>query len=225
MHSTADESKSENIARMGVELGELYSALWQEVAWVHAKWAEYVELFGTNPERIELLNNTAPQFFRVVEDSLWEDILLHLSRLTDSPRSMGKDNLSVRRLPLITSLKSSSVPIDALVAAALVATDFTRDWRNRKLAHGDLGLALGLPVQPLAPASRLAVKDALQSLVVVLNAISQKYLNSQTMFQLHGANATSMLHTMRDGLRFASEKRNRVINGDTRPDDLKVNPL
>ena len=149
MYRTADETKAEHIAKMGAELGEFYSALWQELAWIHAKWAEYIALFGTDPSRIGMLNEAAPRFFRVIEDSLWEDILLHLSRLTDSPRSMGKDNLSVRSLPTIAALQGTAIPIDALVATAVAATEFARDWRNRKLAHGDLGLALGRPVQPL----------------------------------------------------------------------------
>ena len=225
MHRTADESKAEHIAKMGAELGKFYSALWQNLAWIHVKWAEYIALFGTDPGRIDLLNDAAPRFFRVIEDSLWEDILLHLSRLTDSPRSMGKDNLSVRRLPMITALQGSAIPIAALVATAVAATEFARDWRNRKLAHGDLGLALGLPVQPLAAASRLAVKEALQSLVAVLNSLSQKFLDSETMFEVDDGDATSMLYVLRDGLRYESEKRERIKSGDVRPDDFKPDPL
>ena len=225
MYRTADESKAEHIAKMGAELGEFYSALWQDLAWIHAKWAEYIALFGTEPGRINLLNEAAPRFFRVIEDSLWEDILLHLSRLTDSPRSMGKDNLSVRRLPMIAALQGSAVPIDALVATAVAATEFARDWRNRKLAHGDLGLALGLPVQPLAAASRLAVKEALQSLVAVLNLLSQKFLDSETMFEVDDGDATSMLYVLRDGLRYESEKHARIKGGDVRPNDFKPDPL
>ncbi len=87
---TAEESKADHVAAMGVELGEFYSALWHELAWIHSKWAEYVTLFGTTSTRVELLNQAAPRFFRTIQDSLWEDVLLHIARLTDSPRSAGK---------------------------------------------------------------------------------------------------------------------------------------
>ncbi|WP_407690639.1 AbiU2 domain-containing protein [Rhodocyclus tenuis] len=70
---------------MGGEIGKVYSALWQEVAWINKKWNQYVELFGTSPERIELLNRAAPSFFRTFQDSLLDDVLLHLARLTDPP--------------------------------------------------------------------------------------------------------------------------------------------
>ena len=210
---------------MGSELGELYSALWQELAWIHAKWGEYVALFGTSPGRIDLLNEVAPKFFRTVQDSLWEDVLLHLARLTDSPRSMGKDNLSVRSLPELPSLNSTLLPIEGLVASAVATTAFARDWRNRKLAHGDLSLALGQAVQPLVPASRQAVKDALKALIAILNALSEEYLDSTTMFESDDADAVALLYVLRDGLRYESERRERVKTGTYTPEDLKPAPL
>ncbi|HEV2039416.1 MAG TPA: hypothetical protein VGT81_05105, partial [Casimicrobiaceae bacterium] len=64
---SADEAKQEYIGAMGDVLGSLYHALWQEVAWRHLKWHEYVELFGTKESRIRLINRAAPTFFRIVE--------------------------------------------------------------------------------------------------------------------------------------------------------------
>src|SRR5688572_9269148 len=98
---TAEEARDRNIKIMGETLGAQFSELWQEVAWLHEKWAQYVELFGTKPERVELLNNAAPLFFRIVEDTIWEDVLLHLTRLTDSATSMGKTNLTILNLPAL----------------------------------------------------------------------------------------------------------------------------
>lgn len=65
---------------MGDDLGSLYHALWNELAWLYSKWEEYVELFGTKPSRIDLLNKAAGHFFRIVQDSLWEESLLHIAR-------------------------------------------------------------------------------------------------------------------------------------------------
>jgi hypothetical protein len=62
MNRSADEIKKTNVEKMGAPLGEVYSALWQEVAVGHFYWKEFVELFGTKPERITLLNETAPHF-------------------------------------------------------------------------------------------------------------------------------------------------------------------
>ena len=75
---------------MGPRLGPVYNALWNEVAWLHAKLHEYKQLYGEKPARLELLNRAAGLFFRIVQDTLWEDTLLYLARLTDPPRSAGR---------------------------------------------------------------------------------------------------------------------------------------
>lgn len=224
---TAEQAKSDHIAKMGDEIGSVYSALWQEVAWINRKWAQYVELFGTSPERIELLNRSAPSMIRTIQDTLWEDVLLHLARLTDPPKSMGKVNLSVRHLAALLASSPISTEAEALAAAALDACEFARDWRNRRLAHRDLDLALGQSVQPLAPASRAAVKASLAALEELLNAVSLHYLDSTTLFHLGpgGDDAVSLLYLLRDGLRSRDERLERKRRGDHRPGDFKHEPL
>ena len=49
----------------------------------------YLELFGTKPERLDLLNRSAPGFFRIVQDTFLDDAFLHLSRSTEKP-NFGK---------------------------------------------------------------------------------------------------------------------------------------
>lgn len=64
---TAEKTKKANIEKMGEPLGTLFSALWQEVAILNFHWKEYVEPFGTKPERITLLNRAASTFFRMIQ--------------------------------------------------------------------------------------------------------------------------------------------------------------
>jgi hypothetical protein len=212
---------------MGNELGRLYDALWQEVAWLHVKWREYVTLFGTTPSRIELLNKAAPSFFRVIQDSLWEDVLLHIARLTDSPRSMGKHNLSFRQLAKIALDLNIASQIEKLTAAALETSAFARNWRNRKLAHRDLHLALGQGAEPLPPVSRAQVKEALATLSAILNAVAAHYLDSTTMFDVDTTSqgAEALLYCIDDGLRFEEERHQRISRGECRQDDLQHRSL
>ena len=50
----ATEARAEYIARMGERLGPRFDELRTDLAWLIMKWAEYVELYGTKPERIAL---------------------------------------------------------------------------------------------------------------------------------------------------------------------------
>lgn len=218
---TAEEAKADNIRTMGQELGLLYDVLWQQVAWLYNKWAQYVELFGKKPSRITLLNNAAPTFFGVVQYTLWEDVLLHIARLTDSPKSAGKSNLSFRRLPDAIGDAIVKARVTSLITKALKASEFCRDWRNRRIAHRDLHLALGLGAAPLEPASREKVKEALEALVEVLNAISAHYHDSTTFFDLDDGSggAESLLYVLDDGIKAENLRRERRKNGTFNSDD------
>jgi hypothetical protein len=193
---TAEEGKTECIRVMGQELGSVYSALWQQLAGLHHKWDEYVTLFGTKPSRVELLNRASASFFRLVQDSHWEDILLHIARLTDPPGSGKRTNLSIQRLPKCIRDPNLRNGVDDAISSALSAAEFCRDWRNRHIAHRDLGLALEQGVQPLIPASRQKVRTALDALDTVLNAVSHHYQQATTFWNSgpDHRGAMSLLH-------------------------------
>lgn len=209
---TADESKIHYIEHMGEALGSVYYCLWQELAWLYSKWNEYETLYGTKPSRIDLLNKSAPHFFRVVQDSLWEDTILHIARLTDPPKSVGKENLSVQQLPDLVSDAKLSAGLVRLVGEAKAASEFCRDWRNRRLAHRDLDLALSDTAEALKPGSRIKVITALEALTSILDAVSTRYLRSSTMFDM-GANiggGECLLRTIYDGLEAEEKRRERI---------------
>jgi hypothetical protein len=67
---------------------------------------EYRKLYGESAERVAFLNETAGFFFRVVQDVLWDDILLHIARLTDPPKQGVYENLTLLRLPSLIDDKA-----------------------------------------------------------------------------------------------------------------------
>jgi hypothetical protein len=222
-YRTSEEVKAEHIAKMGDQLGKAYNALYNELAWQFTKWRQYEELFGKKPERIDLLNEAAPLFFRLLQDTMWEDTLLHLARLTDAVASRGKENLTVRQLPLLAepALKGE---LEALVEAAVEKTDFAADWRKRHIAHRDFKRVLAERPDQLAPASRLKVKQALESLATVLNRIDQHYFGSETVYDLGSdyGDAVSLLYVLRDGLKAERARKLRLQAGE--PLDTDIGP-
>jgi hypothetical protein len=128
-----------------------FYALRNEVAWGHVKWRQYRELFGSGLERIDLLNTAAPLFFRIVPDTLWEETLFQLARLTDRPDyGGGKTTLTIRALPpLLTDLKLVG-KIELLTKEARSSVKFAVNWRNKHIAHRDLRIAREEPLHELS---------------------------------------------------------------------------
>lgn len=211
---------------MGEVLGTVFHALWQEVAWLYTKWGEYVALYGTKPGRIELMNKSAPRFFRIVQDSLWEETLLHIAKLTDPPETGKKEkreNLSIQRLLLLEPDEALKLALEAKIEIAKSKSEFCRDWRNRRIAHLDLQLAIEEGINPLQPASRKAVKEALSAIADVLNTATLHYNDSTTKFDVPNGygGGESLLYVIDDGLQMIEEREERIQSGNFKDSDFE----
>lgn len=220
---TSDEVEAEYIASMGKALGAQFHRLWEELAWLNIKWAEYVELLGTKPSRVDLLNKAAPLFFKIVGESLWESILLHICRITDPPKSKGNATLTVLALPKLVDSRIEN-KVTKLVEIVNQKTKFCRDWRHRRIAHLNLDLALKQQkTKPLDVASKSGVQEALNAIADVLNEITRHYQDASTMFAHLGDSngAVQLLYVIDDGLKSAEERKNRRKQGIYLPEDLQ----
>lgn len=224
-HKTADEVEAERLAVLGPELGPLFHALDNEVSWLHAKWKQFRHLYAT-PETVDLLNEAAGFFFRVVQDMMWEDAVLHVTRLTDPPstgRKHKKHNLTLLRLPPAIALAELSTRVGGFVAKAEAAAAFARDWRNRHIAHRDLHLALGSGAEPLMAASRSHMETALSHIRDAMNAVNGHYWGSMTdyvRFLAHD-DAAALTHNLRAALAARKRKHKRWSEGIYLPEDFK----
>jgi hypothetical protein len=177
---TGQEVLNEAISAMGSPLGDVYHALGDEVAWLHLKWSDFRELFAS-ADLVDVLNSAAPAFFHDLQRQSWEDLLMHLCRVTDRTKTFGKDNLTIRLLPDLVSSQQLKVELEPLINAAVDATDFARDWRNRRLAHEEL--RVGRNVTPLASAKFDYIDMALTAIRTVLNRLEQHYLNKTVSYE------------------------------------------
>jgi len=159
----------------------------------------------------------------MIQDMMWEDIILHICRLMDSPNIGKKDNLTLLSLPQMIDADARK-EVENLLVLAEGKCAFARDWRNRHIAHRDRNLALDpKSAEPLAAASRRSVKDALESIGAVLNAVELRYTGTTVAYE-HSSpspgDAKSLLHVIRDGVEARSSKRERLISGRPLPEDL-----
>ena len=205
---TSKETKQKYIEVMGKELGIIFHALRNELLWLFEKWTEYVELFGTKQSRVELVNQAASHFFGIVQNTLWENTLLHIARITDNEKSAGKENLTIRRLPKLIEKQSCKKEVEALIDKINKKREFCKDWRDRHIAHSDLKLAIWEDAEKLKPASRKQVIELLKLIAKALNTVSGYYTDSTIFFEGIGNinGSVSLLHVIDDGLR-AKKKR------------------
>jgi hypothetical protein len=225
--SSAAETKAEYVTVMGPELGPIFYALYNELSWLHIRWRQYLQLFGEKPSRVDLLNGAAGLFFRDVQDALWEDTLLHVSRITDRPETGGRQNLTIQRLPALLTDPAFAAEVQTLVDNAVSRSAFARDWRNRRIAHSDLALAIKEGAKPLAGGSRSTVVEALDTIGAVLNRLEQHFRQSTVFFEGfgHPGDGEALLYVIRDGLEAEDARRKRLQDGKLGPGDFDSRPV
>ena len=129
---TAEEVRAQYVAAMPNPLGELCYELRNELVWLHLKWHDFRGLYANTQETINLLNAAAPDFFYNLQRMMWEDVLLHLCRITDPPKVSRKKTLTVCRISIHIPDKTFSKTVEAQAKDACEKTQFARDLRNRR---------------------------------------------------------------------------------------------
>jgi hypothetical protein len=224
---TAGEVRKEFGDKMGPDLGTIYYELWNECGVVHIEWDEFKELYGSGQRRVDLLNTAAGPFFRLVQSALMDSILLRLCRMTDPPKTTGKQNLTLEQLA--DKISETDQPfgqeVSRLAIHARSRCEFARDSRNRRIAHRDLYLALKKgKARPLTSIRVEDIDGALQEVVNVIQTVNMYYFNSGVIFKgipPTAGYATSLLCVLRDGVKAEEARRQRIASGRYTKEDLR----
>ncbi|TRW48544.1 hypothetical protein FM042_09290 [Aliidiomarina halalkaliphila] len=168
---------------MGKELGLHFFALHRKLGELHIVWQQYRQLFGSDDDTIELLNRTAGLFFKIVQDELWDSVLLSISRMTDPAKSQSNKNLTIFSLPPLIDDQALKIEIEGLCEAAFVSAKFAREHRNKRVAHQDAGHLMNEPVRPLSGISRAHIEEMLSALRNVLNRLELHFRGSEVFYQ------------------------------------------
>jgi len=185
-NQTSEEVREEILTIFPEGTGELFYKLWNSVAHLHLNWKNYRSLFGTSPDRVELLNWVASSFFGLLDGILRHNIVLTIARLTDPPRSAGKDNASLARLVDMLTPFTEPVLVDELrseLEDLQAHCEPLRQIRNRLLAHDDLATALQYHPDPLPGISRAYIEGILEKIRKLLGDIEEHFRGSRTSHQ------------------------------------------
>jgi hypothetical protein len=109
-------------------------------------------------------------------------------------------------------------PIERAVAkrikAALAATKFVHEWRNRRVAHADLQHLLDQRPEPLKGGSQADVEAALSAFRELFNEIGHHFCDSHMVFDLAGvAGAECVLRRLAEGKEAYDARMEALLNG------------
>ena len=178
-----DEVQADCERLMGAELGAIFATLDRHLIELHIVWQQYRQLFGSEPDTVALLNRTAGLFFKIVQDQIWDVVLLGISTITDPAELRDKKNLTVFSLPplfndLVLKRELKNLCQDALHEAA-----FAREHRNKRIAHHDHCYFIDVNASPLSGISRERVEAMLAAIASIMNRINLHFRDSTTLYK------------------------------------------
>jgi hypothetical protein len=225
--STPSEIRNNRIKVLGKEFGPLYDSIYNEFVWLSIKWEEYKELYGKKESRIGILNQAAPHFFYMIEQVLWENILLGLCKLTDPPKMRNKKNATSRAIVNFIDNDVLKKNIELKINELMESTEFCRDWRNRNIAHKDLLLATDKNATPLQIANRKKLNIAFSIFQEIINLIEEYYFKSTTIFDMINIHtgSVSLLYVLDEGIESRKHRMERIKSGDFDDSDIRRRSL
>jgi len=203
---SANEVRAQYDAALPQPLVALLYGLEKELMWLHLKWYDFRKLYANTQETITLLNAAAPDFFYNLHYMMWDDVLLHLCRITDKTKVSGKKTLTVRSISTHIPDETFSKTVEAQVTDACEKTKFARDRRNRRIAHCELPPLKGEMHKPLAGASRKKVEDALTSLRNTMNIVEYRYCGKKVRYE-HSIEALGGVESLLSRLQLGVDTR------------------
>jgi hypothetical protein len=169
-------------------IADVYRPLWQEVQNIHFTWSLNRQLFGTSPQRIDLLNRFGGIVFSCFQRLLRHHVPLSIFRLLDpATQRGGKDeNLCLERL--VTVVKADCPPLgdklsDLLAMIRGHMTPF-ENLRNKVIAHNDLPTTPTLfdGTSTVFGPSREVIETVLGCIRRFMNAVQSHYGEGETYY-------------------------------------------
>lgn len=161
----------------------LFGKLSERLVELSALWDIYVEVFGTNQTRIDILNKAAPTFTATIHNNFLDSVILGICRLVDPPGDGSRQNITFRRLtdkiPADHKLVVSG-DVDRLLNAAIESAKPLRVHRHKRIAHASLDEAVGVAVLPKV--SRSDISNAITAGQNLMNALTLSECNGVTLF-------------------------------------------
>lgn len=209
---SAEQTKASYVERLGEPLGPTFFHLLQDFLRVLDDWDKYRALFGTNPERVNLLNSVSGPLTMSIERALWFSALIGIRRLTEA---LGKDkSVSVCLLAKMVSDPRMREALERYADDARTESALARRMINKRVAHADYDIAIG--AKELSGISRSNIENALRKIARFVQEFAKLTLDETLVFEIIsplGNDVEDFLHVLNLGKQqnVASEERRRDL--------------
>lgn len=196
--------------QLAEDVQPVFQDICQDLASLNGKWRLYLDLFS-GKETVALLNEMAMGAFQTVEEALRIDLTMSICRLSDPLRSSGQENLSLE--VLVQKLKH--VPgLAALWQDFKSKCDPVRRYRNKRVGHNDLNVALKPHENPLPGVGRSVIEGILASAGRIVNHAYQAYVNGEMRFEaLVLGDGKALVFALKMAKQREDEERDRMLHG------------
>lgn len=210
----SDKTRQKYIGKLGPERGQMLDAIHEE--WTRAldRYQELMELFGKDEKRVAMLNALGAAFVGDLQEVLSNDLILRLTRLTDT----DKRTVSVHHLPrILRDHPHLQKEVEKHASQAKKHAKSAKDRRNHRIAHRDRW-------QPGKPVRYGDLKAGLDAVHAALNVVEMGFWNAHLMNEVSNEMRTAQfvgrLESLIEAVLFIESKIDPT--GETRSFDLDV---
>ena len=209
----SDKTRQKYIDELGLEFGEMLDTIHEEWTMALDRYQELMELFGKDEKRVAMLNTLGAGFFGDLQEVLSNDLILRLTRLTDT----DKRTVSVHHLPrFLRNRPHLQKEVKKHVCQAKKHAESARDRRNHRVAHRDRW-------QPGRPVRYGDLKAGLDSVHAALNVVEMGFWNADLANEVREgrtARFVRLLESLVEAVLFIESKIDPT--GEIRPFDHDV---
>ena len=195
--------------------------IWDQLVLLNNAWSTHEDLFGGPPETRALLDRTARWFFQNHRRLLVREILLAISRLTDSEATAGKRNLILATIledPELDAQPAVRERLRGKIQVLVQESEPIRRRRHKYIAHIDHELAVGATAPP-PPIAWQDVGDSIRT----AEAIYREYalaIDRDVSFELHAlGDAKHLIRKLEDAEKWLRYSMHSLRTRGTLPDD------
>jgi hypothetical protein len=194
---TDDEKRPKGVTP--VEAGDFDDArkrLYLEIVALRDAWDHYLNLFTRDQESVEVLNACASSFFGLAQRAILREVLLGISRLTDSLQQGRHINLSLPYLLLDPEAANKSEAKNAVDEAIRKATEdakAAKEHRHKYIAHLDANVATNKAAYVLPQLVQQQIEQSVSSIEAAYQVYSQLFRGSHVVFTTDRPKSSSRL--------------------------------